>query len=77
MMAGTMVFGDWDIFFTRYLYPTLPGVALLAGWGVQRLDRPRLTMWYAGAMFAIPAVAWVYLAGRYYFTDVGAAVGIT
>jgi 4-amino-4-deoxy-L-arabinose transferase-like glycosyltransferase len=77
MMAATLVLSDWDIFFTRYLYPTLPGVALMAGWAVHRLHRSPLAVAYAALMFVIPAGAWIYLAGRYYFTDVGAALGIT
>jgi hypothetical protein len=76
-LAGIVVLVDWPSFLPRYVNPTLPLLALFAAWAWQS------TRWRPGALLAIVAASsaltgaiWVYMAGAYYFTNVGAALGI-
>jgi hypothetical protein len=76
-LAGIVVFFDWPSFMPRYLNPALPALALFAAWAltsVQVRDRTMLAL--AGVASALAAFVWVYMAGAYYFTNVGAALGI-
>lgn len=77
MLAGIVVIGEWPSFTPRYLYPTLPPLALFAAWAwraTRRRDGPLLAL--AAGSTAIAWFAWLYLAGAYYFIDAGAAFGI-
>jgi 4-amino-4-deoxy-L-arabinose transferase-like glycosyltransferase len=77
MLVGIVVIGDWPSFTPRYLYPTLPPLALFAarGWRAARRRDDSLLALAAGST-AIAWFAWLYLAGAYYFIDAGAALGI-
>lgn len=75
--ALTLVVADWDIFQPRYLYSTLPAFALLAAWAMSRngsSERPALLL--ATGATAVILLAWVFMIGGYYFTDVGSSLGI-
>jgi 4-amino-4-deoxy-L-arabinose transferase-like glycosyltransferase len=59
-----------DAFLMRYLYPTLPPLALAAALALPR----RLPV---AAVFTVLALAlWVDMAGAFYFTDIGRQLGI-
>jgi 4-amino-4-deoxy-L-arabinose transferase-like glycosyltransferase len=77
MLVGIVVIGDWPSFTPRYLYPMLPPLALFAAWAwhsTRRSDGSLLAL--AAGSSAIAWLAWLYLAGAYFFTDAGAALGI-
>jgi 4-amino-4-deoxy-L-arabinose transferase-like glycosyltransferase len=76
-MVAIVLFADWPSFLPRYVNPTLPLFALFAAWAWMR-TRPReaATLACAAAASLIAAFTWVYMAGAYYFTHVGAALGI-
>jgi len=65
-----------DIFFPRYLYSTLPALALIAGWAVSRGGSERSGLVVAARSTAMIFALWVFVFGAYYFTDVGSSLGI-
>ena len=71
----TLWIEDWDIFYPRYLYPALPGVALLAALGLRRVLPDGWVIGYSAAATALCAGWWVHLAARHYF-DLGGTLGI-
>jgi 4-amino-4-deoxy-L-arabinose transferase-like glycosyltransferase len=76
-LTGIVVFFDWPSFMPRYLNPALPALALFAAWGWSRVrTRDGTVLALAAVASAMAASVWVYMAGAYYFTNVGAALGI-
>ncbi len=77
MLAAIVVLADWPSFMPRYVNPAMPLLALFAVWAWQAMRRgsgPLLAL-VAGCS-ALSAFVWVYMAGAYYFTNVGATLGI-
>jgi 4-amino-4-deoxy-L-arabinose transferase-like glycosyltransferase len=77
MLAAIVVLADWPSFMPRYLNAAFPLLALFACWALARLrpgERVMVTLALGGTLAA--AFVWVYMAGAYYFTHVGAALGI-
>jgi 4-amino-4-deoxy-L-arabinose transferase-like glycosyltransferase len=72
----TLWIEDWDIFYPRYLYPTLPGLALLAALGLRRVLSDRWVLGYSAGAAALCAGWWVHLAADHYFTGLGRTLGI-
>ena len=72
----TLLAAHWDIFFPRYLYSTLPALALIAGWAVSRGGSERSGLVVAAGSTAVIFALWVFVFGAYYFTDVGSSLGI-
>jgi hypothetical protein len=71
------VFVDWPSFLPRYINPTLPLLALFAAWAWQATRRrPGAALAIVAASSALTGAVWFYMAGAYYFTNVGAALGI-
>jgi hypothetical protein len=60
-----------DGFFGRYLYAAAVLFALFGAAGWIRAGRSRVVVAWAMTMSLVAAVFWVYLAGNYYFLDVG------
>jgi hypothetical protein len=78
-MIAIVLFADWPSFLPRYLNATLPLFALFAAWvWLRPRPRPRPDGVLALAALAslIAAFTWFYMAGAYYFTHIGAALGI-
>jgi 4-amino-4-deoxy-L-arabinose transferase-like glycosyltransferase len=76
-LACLLVFDDWPSYLPRYLNPTLPLLALFVAWGWQAARRrPGPLLALVGACSALSAFVWVFMAGAYYFTNIGAALGI-
>ncbi len=77
MMALVYALSDWDLFFPRYLNPALPALALFGAWAWrERGGEERVLTGAAWGAAALVAVAWVVMAGAYFFTDAGASLGI-
>jgi 4-amino-4-deoxy-L-arabinose transferase-like glycosyltransferase len=76
-LAGIVVFVDWPSFLPRYINPTLPLLALFAAWAWQATRRrPGAALAIVAGSSALTGAVWFYMAGAYYFTNVGAALGI-
>lgn len=76
-LAGIVVFADWPSFMPRYVNPTMPLLALFAVWAWLALRRrPAVLLGLVTLSSALTAFVWVYMAGAYYFTHIGAALGI-
>lgn len=75
---GIVLVADWpSSFLPRFLNPMLAPLALFAAWAWLSTDTPeRRVLATATAISIIAAFAWVYLSGAYYFTNVGASLGI-
>ena len=76
-LAGIVVLADWPSFLPRYINPTLPLLALFMAWGWQTARRrPGPLLALVAASSALTAFVWVFMAGAYYFTNIGASLGI-
>jgi 4-amino-4-deoxy-L-arabinose transferase-like glycosyltransferase len=74
-LLTTLVLADWDSVLPRFLYPSAPALALFVAWAWR--DREFAVMAAATAATAVALLAWTFMVGAYYFTDVGASLGIT
>ena len=76
-LAGIVVFVDWPSFLPRYINASLPLLALFAAWAWQTTRRrPGTLLAIVATSSALTGLVWFYMAGGYYFTNVGAALGI-
>ena len=76
-LAGIVLFADWPSFLPRYLNAEFVLLALFAAWAwVELRARPGVILATAAAATALSAAVWVYMAGAFYFTNVGASLGI-
>jgi len=61
-MSYVLLVINWDFFLPRYLYPTIPGLMLLAAVSLGRLRRGARALTASAAVItALLAVGWVYL----------------
>lgn len=72
-MALTLALERHDIFLMRYLIPILPGLALFAALAWPG-DRAPARLALAGTVVA--GALWVWMAGSYFFIDLGQRLGI-
>ncbi len=81
-LVGVVLLEGWQSSFVpRFLDPMVPLFALFVAWAWMALrrqerGRARTLSGLAISSTAVASVAWVYMAGAYYFTNVGAALGI-
>jgi hypothetical protein len=77
-LIAIAVLDEWPAaLFPRYLYPMLPLFALFAGWAWTQAGIKLSTPLMPAALCACGAsFIWVYMAAAYYFTNVGAVLGI-
>ena len=74
-LVVTMLAAQWPSFNLRYLYPVLPALAVAVG----SAFAVRGTRWaWRGLVVCavLLAAVWIDMAGAFYFTDVGDALGI-
>jgi hypothetical protein len=77
-LVGIVLLAAWPAaLFPRYLNPTIPLFALFAAWAWRQtgIGEKSLLSFAALASFAAAAI-WIYMAGAYYFTNIGAMLGI-
>lgn len=78
LLVWILVGEDWQSsFLIRYANPAMAPFALFAAWAWRRAggrDRPLAALSVAATVVVF--ATWVVFAGSYYFTDVGAALGI-
>ncbi len=68
---------NWPVLFPRYINAALPLLALFAAWAWGAGGRRQATLLAAtAAVSVLSAGVWVFMAGAYYFTNVGASLGI-
>jgi hypothetical protein len=77
-LVGVVLLEGWQSSFVpRFLNPMVPLFALFVVWAWMALRRGTRTMsGLAISSTAVAGVAWVCMAGAYYFTNVGEALGI-
>jgi hypothetical protein len=77
-LAFIVLVDEWPAaLFPRYLNPMLPLFALFSAWAwMQAKLNARSLLVLGGASSLALAAIWVYMAGAYYFTNVGATLGI-
>jgi hypothetical protein len=77
-LVGIVLLAAWPAaLFPRYLNPMIPLFALFAAWACRRTgmgEKPLLGL--AALSTFVTALIWVYMAGAYYFINVGATLGI-
>lgn len=77
MLAGIVLFADWPSFLPRYVNAEFVLLAMFAAWAWIELEaRPRTIVAAATAASLLSAAVWVYMAGSYYFTNIGGSLGI-
>ena len=62
-MAIVLQAANWDLFLPRYLYPAIPGFALLAALALGRVRDGRLLLPVATTLTVLLSGWWIYLAG--------------
>ena len=67
-MAIALQAANWDFFLPRYLYPAIPGFALLAAVALGRVSRGRILVPVATTLTVLLTGWWIYLAGVEPFT---------
>lgn len=72
VLATAMVTSDWPTLTGRYLYAAVPALAV----ALAAVAPPRLAWGAICGAFLVVAVLWVDMAGAFYFTNVGDALGI-
>jgi len=77
-LIAIVLLEEWPAaLFPRYVNPMLPPFALFAAWAWLALRaRGRSLLALAAGSSLVVVVTWVYMAGAYYFTHVGATLGI-
>jgi hypothetical protein len=75
MLVVTLLSANWPSFNLRYLYPLLPALAVAVAVAVPR-GRERLAWGVVAGCSVLLAAVWIDMAGAFYFTEVGAKLGI-
>ena len=75
MLVLTLLSANWPSFNLRYLYPLLPALAVAIVVAVPR-GRELLAWGVVAGCSVLLAAVWIDMAGAFYFTDVGAKLGI-
>jgi hypothetical protein len=77
-LAAIVLLDEWPAaLYPRYANPMIPLFALFAAWAwMQARMGARSLLTLSAASSAVAALAWVYTAGAYYFTHIGASLGI-
>jgi hypothetical protein len=77
-LAAIVLLDEWPAaLFPRYANPMIPLFALFAAWAwMQARMGARALLALGAASSFLAALAWVYMAGAYYFTHIGASLGI-
>lgn len=77
-LVGIVLLAAWPAaLFPRYLNPMIPLFDLFAAWAwTQTGMREKSLLRIAALVSFVLAVIWIYMAGAYYFTNVGATLGI-
>jgi 4-amino-4-deoxy-L-arabinose transferase-like glycosyltransferase len=77
LMNVVYVLTGSDTFLLRYIYATIPPLALGVGLGLARTSTRRVPLVpIAAAVSLLVAALWVDMGGAFYFTDVGDKLGI-
>jgi hypothetical protein len=77
-LTGIVLLDEWPAaLYPRYINPMLPLFALFAAgaWAAAKPERRSLLALAATSSF-VAGLSWVYIAGAYYFTHLGATLGI-
>ncbi len=77
-LLGIVLLAAWPAaLFPRYLNPMIPLFALFAAWAWRQTGmREKSLLRIAALSSFVIALIWIYMAGAYYFTNVGATLGI-
>jgi hypothetical protein len=77
-LAPIVLLAGWQSsFMPRFLNPMLPLFALFVAWSGMRLKAGTRTVFGLASLSTVATSSiWVYMAGAYYFTNVGATLGI-
>jgi hypothetical protein len=77
-LAAIVLLDEWPAaLYPRYINPMIPLFALFAAWAwIQARMGARSLLALGAASSFVATLAWVYMAGAYYFTHVGASLGI-
>ena len=67
-MAIALQAANWDFFLPRYLYPAIPGFAVLAAVALGRIREGRVLLPVAATLTVLLGGWWLYLAGVEPFT---------
>ena len=77
LTAIVLLDGWQSSFMPRFLNPTLPLFALFLAWSWTRLKTDtRVVLGLASVSTVATSAIWIYMASAYYFTNVGATLGI-
>lgn len=77
LVGGVLIEGWQSLFLPRFLNPMIPIFALFVAWSWLRVGSGRRSLLgLATVMSVAVGLVWVYMAGAYYFTHVGATLGI-
>lgn len=77
-LVGIVLLAEWPAaLFPRYVNPMIPLFALFAAWAWRQTGMGEKSLLRIAALSSfVVALIWVYMAGAYYFTNVGAMLGI-
>jgi hypothetical protein len=77
-LVAIVLLADWpSSFLPRFLNPMLAPFALFAAWASLSTNTPERRLFAVATAITITAAfVWIYMAGAYYFTNVGASLGI-
>ncbi len=77
-LVAIVLLDEWPAaLFPRYTNPMIPLFALFVAWAWMQLRMgPRALLALGTASSVVAALAWIYMAGAYYFTHAGASLGI-
>lgn len=62
LMSLSLLLDNWDAFYPRYLYGTLPGFAVFAALALRRALGERTLLWSAAGLTALLLALWAHLA---------------
>jgi hypothetical protein len=76
-ICGIVLFAGWPSFQPRYVNPAMPLLALFGAWSSSRRGvRPAVAVSVAAAVTLLVGFVWLYMSGAYFFTHIGASIGI-
>lgn len=77
-LVGIVLLAAWPAaLFPRYVNPMIPLFALFGAWAWRQTGMGEKSLLRIAALSSfVVALIWVYMAGAYYFTNVGATLGI-